>query len=96
MRAVILAGAAALALGTVGHAQMIGPSPAGGPRATADFVKQAAQSDDFERQEGRLAGRRARDPAVRAFARKMVHDHALTTEGLKRAIEYFKAELAVV
>jgi putative membrane protein len=86
MRKTLLAGVIALAIGGVAHAQMIGPSPAGSPRATADFIKQASQSDDFERQEGRLAGQKAHDPAVRTFARKMVKDHTMTTNGMKLAL----------
>jgi putative membrane protein len=86
MRTVVLATALALALGSVGHAEMIGPSPAGTPRATMDFVRQAAQSDAFERQAGQLASQRSRNPAVRDFARRMVRDHTMTTNGLKMAM----------
>lgn len=86
IRSLVLAGAAALVLSAAAHAQMIGPSPAGGPRATKAFITQAAQSDEFERREGRLAERRATNPAVRAFARRMVADHTRTTRDLQRAI----------
>lgn len=82
-------GAAALALtclaGPAG-AQMVGPSPAGGTRAIRDFVTQAAQTDAFERREGRLAEQKAQSPQVRAFAREMVRDHTRTTQGLQAAI----------
>lgn len=67
-------------------AQMVGPSPAGGVRATPDFVTQAAQTDAFERQEGRLAEQKAKNPQVRAFAREMVRDHTRTTQNLQAAI----------
>jgi putative membrane protein len=67
-------------------AQMVGPSPAGGVRATRDFVTQAAQTDAFERREGRLAEQKSKNPQVRAFAREMVRDHTRTTQGLQAAI----------
>jgi putative membrane protein len=86
VRKTLLAGVMALAIGSVVHAQMIGSSPAGSARATADFIKQASQSDDFERQGGRLASQKAHDPAVRAFARKMVKEHTMTPNGLKSAL----------
>lgn len=86
IRSALLGGLAADGIGLAAQAQMIGPSPAGGHRATMAFITQAAQSDEFERREGRLAEQRARDPGVRAFARQMVHDHTLTTQHLKAAM----------
>jgi putative membrane protein len=53
---------------------------------TMDFVTKAAQSDEFERQEGRLAEQRTHNPHVRQFAREMVSAHTKTTIGLKAAI----------
>ncbi len=55
-------------------------------RATHDFVAAAAQSDDFERVEGRLAETQGKSPDVRKFAAEMVRAHTQTTEGLKAAI----------
>ncbi|HLK25462.1 MAG TPA: DUF4142 domain-containing protein [Caulobacteraceae bacterium] len=60
--------------------------PAPSPGDTHAFIFKAAQTDEFERREGRLAENRARDPAVRRFAAQMVSDHTRTTEGLKAAI----------
>jgi putative membrane protein len=53
---------------------------------TQAFVTAAAQSDEFERQEGRLAARQASAPRVRAFGRMMVIDHTRTTAALKVAL----------
>ena len=53
---------AALVVASAAQAQMVGPSPAGGPRAVRDFIGLASASDAFEIQEGRLAARRASDP----------------------------------
>jgi putative membrane protein len=58
----------------------------GGDRATMDFITKAAQSDEFERREGRLAEGRARSPQVRHFAAEMVSAHTATTAGLKAAV----------
>jgi putative membrane protein len=77
---------AALALAGAAQAQMVGPSPAGGPGAVRQFIGLASASDAFEVQEGRLAQRRAHDPRVRAFASEMVSAHTRTTRGLKAAI----------
>jgi len=77
---------AALVVASAAQAQMVGPSPAGGPRAVRDFIGLASASDAFEIQEGRLAARRASDPRVRAFANEMVRAHTATTRGLKAAI----------
>ncbi len=86
IRKVLLPALAALAVAGAAQAQMVGPSPAGGPRAVKDFIGLAAASDAFEVQEGRLAARRAKDPRVRAFANEMVSAHTQTTRGLKAAI----------
>jgi putative membrane protein len=76
----MLAGAASFVLAGPASAQ---PGPA---LPTADFIKAAAQTDEFERQEGRIAETRASDPRVRAFGRTMVRDHTKTTAALKAAI----------
>ena len=97
----LLAGAATLALATTAVAQP-GPSqmppappPAGpgmGPGMpmhdgmTMDFVTKAAQSDEFERREGRLALQKSSSPMVRDFANHMISAHTETTRGLKMAI----------
>lgn len=53
---------------------------------TTNFAAKAAQGDKFERQEGRLAERRASGPHVRMFAREMVIAHSRTTRALEVAI----------
>ena len=84
-RKIILGCAAILALATASQAQPIN----GGHGDTAmSFVTQAAQSDAFERQEGRLAAHRAQDMHVRKFAREMVSAHTMTTKGLKAAVHH--------
>jgi len=79
----LFAGAAALMLATAAQAQ---PVNGGHGDATMDFVTKAAQSDAFERQEGRLAEHRTHSSMVRTFAAEMVSAHTMTTKGLKMAI----------
>jgi putative membrane protein len=55
--------------------------------STHDFVKAAAQTDEFERQEGHLAATKGGSEKVRAFGQMMVTDHTKTTEGLKAALK---------
>jgi len=99
IRNVILAGVAALGLASAANAQpmdsgMQGPgmSPMHGPMhgmgepMAMDFITKAAQSDQFEIQEGRLAGMRSHNPHIRQFAQMMVSAHTKTTMGLKHAI----------
>jgi putative membrane protein len=78
IRRLLLAGLAASALVATVHAQ-----PA---NSTRDFIIKAAQTDAFERREGRLAEQRAVDHDVRAFAREMVSVHTQTTYALQAAI----------
>ena len=54
---------------------------------TAQFVRAAAQSDEFEAQEGRLAQTHSSNSEVKAFGEKMIRDHGMTTAELKAAIE---------
>ena len=57
---------------------------------TQAFVRAAAQSDDFERQEGHLAATQGSTAHVRAFGRMMVTDHTRTTQALKAALRRAK------
>jgi len=93
----LLAGAAALAVAATAQAQPMPPPAPPMPMApgmpmpmhdgmTMDFVTKAAQSDEFERREGRLAERKASNPAVRHFGAHMVMAHTQTTRDLKMAI----------
>lgn len=52
-----------------------------------DFSRMAAQSDMLEIQSSQLAGERAQDSEVKAFAQMMVDAHTQTTQNLKTAIE---------
>ena len=77
LRLIALAGAASLTLASAAVAQ---------PLPTADFIKAAAQTDNFERVEGRLAEKEAGDAKVRSFGGEMVAAHTKTTAALKAAI----------
>jgi putative membrane protein len=80
IRKIILAGSLALGLASAARTEPVSPG------ATTDFITKAAQSDAFERREGRIAERRAQSPAVRRFAAQMVSAHTMTTKGLMSAI----------
>jgi putative membrane protein len=54
---------------------------------THEFVKVAAQTDEFERREGHLAATQGGSPRVRDFGQMMVTDHTKTTEALKAALK---------
>ncbi len=71
IRRLLLAGLAASALVATVHAQPADP--------THDFITKAAQTDAFERREGRLAEQRAISRDVRAFAAEMVSVHTRLT-----------------
>jgi putative membrane protein len=80
LRTILLAGAASLSMTLSAAAQTSAALP------TPDFIKAAATTDAFEREEGRLAEVRAANPKVRAFGAMMVRDHTKTTAALKAAI----------
>jgi len=77
LRIIALAGVASLSFAAAAVAQ---------PLPTPDFIKAAAQTDDFERTEGRLAEKMAGSPQVRGFGAEMVSAHTKTTAALKAAI----------
>jgi putative membrane protein len=79
-RTVALATVASLSLAAPGLAQP------GGALPTPQFISAAASTDEFERQEGRMAERQAGSPQVRSFGQMMVRDHTNTTMALKLAI----------
>lgn len=54
---------------------------------TPEFVRAAAQSDEFEAQEGRLAQTQSDNAEIKAYGQKMITDHGRTTAELKAAIE---------
>jgi putative membrane protein len=84
------------------QAQPMGPAPMGpgqmAPRPmhpgmmpgaglpTPEYVHTAAQSDEFEIAEAKLALQRSHNPHVDSFARKMIHDHTESTHMIKAAL----------
>lgn len=58
-----------------------------------DFVTQAALSDMYEVQAGKLAQTKAQSAAVKSFARRMVTAHSRTTADLKRTIARAKIDV---
>jgi putative membrane protein len=54
--------------------------------ATASYVRTAAQSDEFEIAEAKIALRRSHNPQIDMFARKMIHDHTQSTDMIKAAL----------
>ena len=60
--------------------------PMAGATPTPEYIHTAAQSDEFEIAEARMALHHSSNPHVIAFARKMVHDHSQSTMMIKAAI----------
>lgn len=101
-RTLSLISALTLSLTALGaHAQPMGPAPMGpgqmGPRnmhpgmmsgglPTPEYVHAAAQSDEFEIAEAKLALTRSHNPHIDMFARKMIHDHTESTHMIKAAL----------
>jgi putative membrane protein len=87
IRTAAITGAAAMALSaTVAVAQ---PSPGAGmsgPLPTPAYVMKAAQSDEFEITEARMALHHTTNPHVREFAQMMIHDHTQSTDMIKAAL----------
>jgi predicted outer membrane protein len=54
----------------------------GGTETTAQFRAEAVRGDAYELESSRIALERSRNPRVRAFARRMINDHARTTAAL--------------
>jgi putative membrane protein len=63
----------------------VGVSPMTGTSAT-DYVKLAADSDNFEIQSGRIAAMKSHRKDVKSFAKQMVSDHTGTTKSLMAAL----------
>jgi putative membrane protein len=86
----IAPGLALALLATQAFAQSIGEktgvnSALGITPATADFVKEAAISDMFEIQSGKLAQERG-NASEKAFAATMIKDHQMTSDELKTMV----------
>ncbi len=56
------------------------------PVSTPEFLTMAAQSDQFEIQEGQLAEKKG-SASVKQFGEHMVRDHNKTTAGLMQAVQ---------
>ncbi len=63
----------------------VGVSPLSGVSGT-DYVKLAADSDNYEIQSGRIAAMKSKRKDVRAFAKHTVADHSGTTRSLMAAL----------
>jgi putative membrane protein len=63
----------------------VGVSPLTGTSAT-DYVKLAADSDNFEIQSGRIAAMKAHRKDVKSFGSQMISDHSGTTKSLMAAL----------
>lgn len=63
----------------------VGVSPLTGTSAT-DYVKLAADSDNFEIQSGRIAAMKSKRTDVKSFAKQMVSAHTDTTKSLMAAL----------
>jgi putative membrane protein len=97
MKLTLVLGAAAVALTCSGAAVAQAPAPAS-PNAmraagsaaashmASDYVKQAAMTDMFEIQAGRIASQKSKDTEVKNFADRMVKDHTQTTDMLKKTL----------
>lgn len=91
MRKVLLILAASVALAIPAHAQSVGEKTGinaiiGASPSTADFVKEAAISDMFEIESGKLAQQKG-SPEARAFASRMIDDHSKTSNQLKDLVK---------
>ena len=64
----------------------VGVQPLSGTSAT-DYVKLAADSDNYEIQSSRLALSRSKNPQTKDFARQMIADHTTTTKSLMAALD---------
>ena len=83
IRFLVLSGVAALFLATNAPARA---QPATSAPSTSQFITAALQTDNFERQAGRLAQTAGRYRNVRSFGGMMVTDHTKTTADLRAAI----------
>ena len=87
LRSTMMGAALAVTLASAALAQSdMPPPPTGGPIPTTDFLKAAAQSDEFEIQEGQMAQSMASSGQVKTFGARMVKDHSMTTDNLQKAI----------
>jgi len=87
----LLLAAGCIALAIPAYAQSVGEktginSVTGTSPSTADFVKEAAVSDMFEIEAGKLAQQKG-SPEARAFAMHMIEDHTKTSDAIKAMVK---------
>lgn len=63
----------------------VGVSPLTGTSAT-DYVKLAADGDNYEVQSSKIALSKSKSPAIKGFAKQMISDHMTTTKSLTAAL----------
>jgi putative membrane protein len=81
------AGCLAIAVAVPAAAQMSGDmTQTAGSLSAADYVKMAADSDNFEIQSGRLAATKSHREDVKGFGKQMVADHTASTRTLMAAL----------
>ncbi|USI72593.1 DUF4142 domain-containing protein [Sphingomonas morindae] len=89
MRTALMLSAALLMAGAVPAAAQMGPAastaPLSGLSAT-DYVKLAADADNFEIQSGRVAAMKSKREDVKGFAKQMIADHTRTSKALMAAL----------
>ena len=64
----------------------VGVAPLTGTSAT-DYVKMAADSDNYEVQASKLALAKSRNPGIKAYAKQMIADHGQTSKSLMAALK---------
>lgn len=67
------------------HGPMHGPMM-GGAMPAPEYVRKAAQSDEFELAEAHLAMHRSQNPRIQRFAQRMITDHTKSTMMIKMAV----------
>ncbi|WP_174296458.1 DUF4142 domain-containing protein [Sphingomonas bacterium] len=64
----------------------VGVAPLTGTSAT-DYVKMAADSDNYETQASKLALSKSKDAGIKAYAKEMIADHGQTSKALMAALK---------
>ncbi len=83
----IAAGGLAFAAATPSFAQATADmTQSAGALSATDYVKMAADSDNFEIQSGRIAAAKSRRDDIKGFARQMITDHTESSKALMAAL----------
>lgn len=84
---IIALGGLALTTATPSFAQAtMDATQTAGSLSAADYVKMAADSDNFEIQSGRIASTKSRREDVKGFGKQMIADHTQSTKTLMAAL----------